>query len=113
MLTLRVLTLVWLHLFAICSGFEVTENTHSLNITQTGHKSRLREEVLGLFNNSRRLGSEDVDNLSMTNAMRIMMGLNIDRLEYTGKEMTKEQCRPKYGKLRYFKEEEKRNPPML
>jgi len=49
----------------------------------------------------------------MTAAMRTMMGLDMDELNYVGGAMSKAECRPKYGRLRYFKEAEKRNPPML
>lgn len=56
----------------------------------------------------------DADNIpSMNAAMRTMMGLDMDVLNYEGGDMTKADCRPKYGRLRYFGEKEKRSPPML
>jgi len=88
-------------------GSEQPEAVQSLR-----HAALVFDTNNSTFTSARRL---DVDATipGMTDAMRTMMGLDIDELNYVGSEMTKAECRPKYGRLRYFKEGEKRNPPML
>jgi hypothetical protein len=43
----------------------------------------------------------------------IIAGHGGERVTYTGPELTREQCKAKYGQLKYFKQSEKRLPPML
>lgn len=58
-------------------------------------------------------GSKFSDGGDILNRPPIIAGQGKEKVNYAGPSMTREQCKAKYGQLKYFKPSEKRLPPML
>lgn len=68
---------------------------------------------LGSAADAAKSGSKFSDGSGILNRPPIIAGHGKEKINYAGPSMTRDQCKAKYGQLKYFKQTEKRLPPML